>query len=379
MKRNGKFLATTLGLAITVFGCFSACNKQDYICPHEYTWYSVIAPTCTQKGANEGTCKRCGKKEYIVIEALGHTTDNGVCGVCGEEVKNGNVDFIPDEKPDGWSVSDLYERINILGWKYQNTQEFINDIKEEQQFSELRVGKLGLLYVTVNMEYSVALPNVRCDYEMELGETAYVNEIEIKKSELKITYVDGTIKNFGKIADFIGELEEEKYIMEIALNMQNEVLLVYTNGAVEKVGIIAEEQLFIDNSALKFSRLDGSWAVAGTFDRTITSVVIPETHRGQKITGIANDAFYNSDITSVVLPSQLKTIGSWAFGRCDNLTNIKLPKTVTSIGNYAFYGSERLTSIEFEGTKSEWNAISKGRLWSYSVKKVCCSDGEIIL
>lgn len=37
-------------------------------------------------------------------------------------------------------------------------------------------------------------------------------------------------------------------------------------------------------------------------------------------------------------------------------------KMVTSIGEYAFEYCARLTDISFQGTKEQWNAISKGEL-----------------
>ncbi len=53
-----------------------------------------------------------------------------------------------------------------------------------------------------------------------------------------------------------------------------------------------------------------------------------------------NSTFDNCNyLKHVVLPSQLKTIGSNTFSNCSALTEIEIPSSVTSIGSWAFYNS----------------------------------------
>jgi hypothetical protein len=54
---------------------------------------------------------------------------------------------------------------------------------------------------------------------------------------------------------------------------------------------------------------------------------------------------------------------------------------VTSIGEWAFRSCLYLTSITFEGTKAQWNAITKDSDWNYKVPatEVICSDGTVSL
>ena len=46
---------------------------------------------------------------------------------------------------------------------------------------------------------------------------------------------------------------------------------------------------------------------------------------------------YRKDITAVILPETVKTIGASAFSRCSALTSLQLPSGVEEIGEYAFY------------------------------------------
>ena len=57
-------------------------------------------------------------------------------------------------------------------------------------------------------------------------------------------------------------------------------------------------------------------------------------------------AFYGCrSLTSIILPSSLRSIGNGAFYYCISLRSIEIPSLVESIGDGAFYGCSSLTSI----------------------------------
>ena len=84
-------------------------------------------------------------------------------------------------------------------------------------------------------------------------------------------------------------------------------------------------------------------------------VVIPEEviymNRVRKVTAISYEAFTSClGVTSVTLPSSMKTIGVEAFATCENLKSITIPEGVTSIGRQAFYNCQSLTAITIPGS-----------------------------
>lgn len=84
------------------------------------------------------------------------------------------------------------------------------------------------------------------------------------------------------------------------------------------------------------------------YSGTDKNIVIPDvvTIDGTtyKVTEIANEAFYNKSIQSLVLPQYLTTIGDRAFQYNNSLKEVTLPESLKVIGYQAFYNCS-LTSV----------------------------------
>ena len=87
----------------------------------------------------------------------------------------------------------------------------------------------------------------------------------------------------------------------------------------------------------------------------ITDLVIPNS-----VTSIGNRAFSGcSGLTSVNIPNSVTSIGDAAFQDCSGLTSITIPNSVTSIGSYAFDNCSGLTSVHITDIEA-WCNISFG-------------------
>lgn len=92
------------------------------------------------------------------------------------------------------------------------------------------------------------------------------------------------------------------------------------------------------------------------FCSQLTNISIPNS-----VTFIGFSAFNScTSLKSITLPSSLSTIQSYAFYNCGNLKTIRIPVSVTSIGNYAFDGCPSSMTVTYPGSKTQWDAISKG-------------------
>lgn len=143
----------------------------------------------------------------------------------------------------------------------------------------------------------------------------------------------------------------------------------------------ANEQLFDfkfippDNTAVIVTRY--------RYKGTAADVTIPSCYKGKPVTMIDHAAFPNSAVTSVTIPDSVTSIPDAAFVNCSQLTNISIPNSVTyigfsafdgcaslksitlpsslrTIGNSAFAGCPSLMTVTYPGSKTQWDAISKG-------------------
>lgn len=108
---------------------------------------------------------------------------------------------------------------------------------------------------------------------------------------------------------------------------------------------------------------------------SLKSVVIPSA-----VTTIGQYAFTTcSALTSVTLQNGLIEIGESAFRSCSALSSITIPNSVTTIGESAFGYCNNLSNINFNGTKLQWNSITKSSDWNLNVPAtvVHCTNGDV--
>ena len=88
--------------------------------------------------------------------------------------------------------------------------------------------------------------------------------------------------------------------------------------------------------------LNPNLKVLGGFENNtwLRNISIPET-----VTDITENCFNGCQITSIVLPRHMKSIGRKAFSENDRLTSVTMPQTLLSMGQGAFEHCYALTSI----------------------------------
>lgn len=88
------------------------------------------------------------------------------------------------------------------------------------------------------------------------------------------------------------------------------------------------------------------------------NIVIPSTYKGKAVTQIDFEGFEGqNEITSVIIPEGVKSIGSMAFYNCDNLVSIVIPKTVNDIETLTINNTS-FTTVYYGGTESDWANIT---------------------
>lgn len=83
------------------------------------------------------------------------------------------------------------------------------------------------------------------------------------------------------------------------------------------------------------------------------------------------------------IPNGIVAIDDCAFEDCTSLASVVIPRSVTKIDSRAFSKCSPNLKIQYDGTKSQWNAISKGGNSVYSILQtigtfiVQCTDGVV--
>ena len=98
---------------------------------------------------------------------------------------------------------------------------------------------------------------------------------------------------------------------------------------------------------------------------TISDVEIPSNIDGVRVVTIGTQAFYQKNLTSVVMPETVTTIASNSFFG-NQISSLVIPSSVTSIGSYAFNNNQLPDDEAFiyarnaDGSEDKTNLISYG-------------------
>ena len=101
---------------------------------------------------------------------------------------------------------------------------------------------------------------------------------------------------------------------------------------------------------------------------------------GTEETGIETDNKYSANVslTEVIIPEGRTRIALGVFSGCYNLAKVTMPSTMSSIVDLAFDSCSNLTEITYNGTKAQWNNVSKDNaFYNLSNLTVHCTDGDV--
>ena len=111
---------------------------------------------------------------------------------------------------------------------------------------------------------------------------------------------------------------------------------------------VNKQAAFACGDSLTATFADGTLTISGTGAMYVYSNL-----------GTALPPWYSmrNEITSVVIEAGVTNIGQYSFAHCTNMTNIVLPVSVTRVGWNAFLNCTSLRYVNYNGFKSQWNAI----------------------
>lgn len=123
---------------------------------------------------------------------------------------------------------------------------------------------------------------------------------------------------------------KEKKIISLILS----VVMLFSVVSAADVSVIAEDDIL---NYLTYEINDGEVTLTGCkrddygYGLIAGDVILPDTVNGYPVTSIGDGVFDGCDITSIIIPETVRTIGKYVFTMNYRLKNITIPKNVKAI------------------------------------------------
>ena len=189
---------------------------------------------------------------------------------------------------------------------YQNTEGW-------KKFAKIvEVGEKGTVFIVNNISYKIGDNNT---VSVVAGNTAYSGAVEIPSQ-----------------VEYIGKTYSVTSIAQSAFDNSTGLTSITIPSSIKSIGLDA----FEDCTSLTAVKITDLTAWCNT---TFESHYSNPTYRAHHL------YLMDKEVTDLVIPNTIKTIGAFAFVNCSNLKTATIPESVTSIGVSAFYGCSGLTTL----------------------------------
>ena len=353
-------------------------------------WTEKTPATCLTDKVERRECRSCGVEQTRTVEktALGHDYDeNGICKRCQEKRPTEDVSlftFEYDEEQDGYTVTEYLgeETEVIIPKKYNDGKIGEKEIKTigERAFRE----KTALISITIPDSVtsigdeafrgcsgltSITIP----DSVTSIGEDAFYNcsgltSVTIGNGVTSIGvsafyYCSGlTSVTIGSGVMSIGD--DAFYVCDKLVEVYNKSSLNITAGsdAYGYVGYYAKN-VYTEEGQTKLTTDENGYIIYTDGD---TNLLLG----------------YTGGKADIVLPQGITEIYKYAFYKNKILNTVTIPDSVTSIGDFAFDDCVGLTDVHYNGTKEQWNGITKAENIGFNdgvTRTIHCTDGTIVI
>jgi hypothetical protein len=306
-------------------------------CRHENVeWVVLEEATCEADGVKVEQCSACQTQaRKVILKATGHT-EAVVPAVA------------PGEKSCGWSegiscsvCQKVIKQPTVVAPLCQTSQGMTG-------LQNMPDGSYSITDMGTCQDTHVILPAM-IDGELVTGLFSYSLYGDIVSVELldNITHISGHTDELHSPFEGLDQLEQ--------------------------IIVSPENKVFFSQDGILYSKETGKILF---IPRNLRGdIVIADTVKGQL------EAYFTeqTQVTSITLPSGLTELSMMQFLGCSNLTRLYIPAGLKFLEDQALNGCSSLTDIFYDGTKAQWEAITKeGRWYKGSGDFVIhCTDGEI--
>ena len=285
--------------------------------------------------------------------------ENDICSICYGEKCGDKIAFIFEEDTGTLRISGQGSIYDYLDFENGKVSTPWNDLLVESKIKNLvieegitRIGHGA--FIREDMEKNsityIELPSTL----EEIGYMAFyyssISEIIVPESvttmwgcvfslceELKTVTLPGTFEVIGSERIF----EDSCNIEKVYFGGTKEEWIEFAQWTDSDSDIICSDgnvEFYLSKDKVQMGRLT-------PYGRTLSEIIIPEG-----INAIYINAFEDSSITTIKMPSSLTEIRNEAFKNCKNLVSVELNENLTTIGYNAFEGCSSLKKITLPST-----------------------------
>ena len=162
------------------------------------------------------------------------------------------------------------------------------------------------------------------------------------------------------IAALEAELQRQKELLYIAeYQYKTELLSLRAQLDALTAGAVGEPDATPSEAVFRYQLSDKGATITG-YSGSISLLNIPGELDGHPVIAIGERAFAECDLTAVVLPEGIRSVGWFAFYGCRSLLHVTLPQSLSTIGYAVFDGCDGLTLFCPAGSYAEAFAKSYG-------------------
>lgn len=394
----------------------TACGSEDHgLIPAEGhimgEWNTVSEATCQDVGIEERICTHCDYKESALIAKRGHNYNQyEQCEFCNIGLK-----YQYDEASDSYS---------IMGYDGNKSEIIIPEIYNNKAVT--RINEFAFYYKTEltsivipssvtfigkrSFEGCTGLTNLTIPFigttqntpfafgHLFTAQNSYIPVNQYVPANLRkivITNATSIIANTFSECIGVNEIIIYEGITEIKDNTFSGCTNLETISLPNSVTAIGNKSFYNCGKLKKVTIPTGTTSIGNQVfvgctmleNLTVDQGNVKYHSAGNCIIDMENQTIV-AGCNNSVIPSiaSVTTIGNGAFAYLI-FSSITIPKNITVIKNSAFSNCTMLETINYEGTKDEWDAITKDSLWAIKDSTwtpeslhftVHCSDEDII-
>ena len=302
------------------------------------------------------------KNEEVAVEQETLETKSQAVGVnveyhTQEEIRTYVKEIVADKyvpatcMQDGMTEGSHCDVCHLVIAKQEKISALGHDYCTENMLRPATVTQSGIVTSICSRCEEVQTIEIASVGEVSLSNTSYIYDGKKKQPDVIIKDTTGNVisdKNYQILYENNTNIGQAKVIITLQGN--------YAGTITKNFSIVLKKGAVIAKGSYNY-KITGNTSVSciGLLNKKTTKATIPSKivlgGRLFQVTAIADKAFKNTKLTSVIIGSNVKNIGVSAFEGCTKLTKVTVGNKVEKIGKNGFKNCNKLKTLTVQSLK----------------------------